>query len=243
MWQKTFTIGNIPLLALAQDDSTERPVVLFYHGLTSTKDTHRLELQQLAERGFLALGVDAVGHGQRSIGDLQAFLNRGRGFLPQVYKLLMPTLEEIPWLVEALRDQGYSRFAVAGISFGGLITYGAPLVEPTLEGAVPILATPDWGDVRFSPVKHLEEFESIKLFGWNAGKDVHVPPAAARAFFAELKRRNPSNSWQEYREYAKSGHFMRPQDWDLAWPASLDWLERLFAAIPCGPSTARLTFQ
>ncbi|MBT9585456.1 hypothetical protein IV102_19090 [bacterium] len=47
------------MLALARDGKP-RPTVLFYHGLHTQKETHRKELEGLAERGFLALGADAV---------------------------------------------------------------------------------------------------------------------------------------------------------------------------------------
>ena len=89
MTERKFSFAGIPLLTLATD-STPRPVVLFYHGLHSTKETHRKELESLATRGFLAVGVDAVGHGERRIEDLSQFLNRGE-LLAQVTKLLRPS--------------------------------------------------------------------------------------------------------------------------------------------------------
>jgi alpha-beta hydrolase superfamily lysophospholipase len=171
MWNRKFTIGSIPLQAVAKDDSTERGVVLFYHGLHSSKDTHRQELDSLAARGFLALGVDAVGHGERASGELSAFLDRGE-FLPQIYKLLLATLGELPYLVDSLRMKGYSRFALVGISFGALLAYAAPLVEPSLLGIVPILGTPDWGDRVYSPARNLEAYATVPIFAWNAGEDV-----------------------------------------------------------------------
>jgi alpha-beta hydrolase superfamily lysophospholipase len=40
------------------------PTVLWFHGFTAGKATHRPEFATLAEAGFLAVGIDAAGHGE-----------------------------------------------------------------------------------------------------------------------------------------------------------------------------------
>jgi cephalosporin-C deacetylase-like acetyl esterase len=45
------------------------PAVLWYHGFTADRNASRPELETLAKVGFLAVGVDAVGHGARWLPD------------------------------------------------------------------------------------------------------------------------------------------------------------------------------
>src|SRR5947209_17860306 len=140
MIERRYRFAGIPLLTIAAD-AAPRPVVLFYHGLHSSKETHRKELDDLARRGFLAVGVDAVGHGERCIDDLYAFLNRGE-LRRQVSKLLRPTMEELPLLVDYLIAQGYGPVGLAGISFGGMLAFGAVPREPRVRAVFAILGVP-----------------------------------------------------------------------------------------------------
>lgn len=229
-----FRIGSIPVLAVAQDESPERPVVLFYHGLHTSKETHEPELRSLAERGFVALGVDFQGHGERGV-DISAYLKQA-AWPEQAFRFLLPTLEEVPFLVDWLQIQGYRRFALAGISLGGLLAFGAPAVEPRLESVVSILGCPVWGALpggrtpsggghylRRSPHHRPESFDHVRLLAWNGGRDVHIPTPVTRDFMHGL------DSDAEYREYPDSDHFMRPEDWRDGWEYSLDWLSRGFS--------------
>jgi hypothetical protein len=214
--ERRFTFAGIPLLTLAQE-SGSRPAVLFYHGLHSDKETHRKELESLAARGYLAVGVDAVGHGERRIEDLSAFLNRGE-LMTQVAKLLHPTAEEIPLLVDHLCSEGYAPVGLAGISFGGMLAFRAVAREPRLRAVVAILGDPRWCR------PDLIEYRATPLFAWNGGRDQHVDPAGAREFMSELRRLDSAGPFQ-YREYPRSDHFMEPADWDDGWSATLAWFD------------------
>ena len=216
------------MLAVAQDDSLERPVVLFYHGLHTSKETHIKELEELAHRGALAVGVDFVGHGERAAApDLGAFLALAP-WPEQAFGVLLPTLEEIPWLVDFLWLEGYRKFSLVGISLGGMLAFAAPLVEPRLSSVVAILGCPDWSQLgqarpqaRFlarSPHLSPEGFANVRLLAWNAKLDEHVPTWCIRNFMASLGRSC------DYFEFPESGHFLRPQDWEAGWQRSLQWL-------------------
>ena len=79
--------------------------MLFYHGLKTSKERHDDELQALAERDFLALGVDFQGHGERAAVEISAYL----GLSPwpdQAFNLLLPTLEEVPFILDYLHFEG-----------------------------------------------------------------------------------------------------------------------------------------
>ena len=194
-----------------------RPAVLFYHGLHSSKETHRKELASLAARGFLAVGVDAVGHGDRSIEDLSAFLNRD-DLMHQVAKLLRPSVAEVPLLVDYLLAEGHGPIGLAGISFGGMLAFGTPACEPRLQAVVAILGDPSWCQ------PHPSDYGQTPLFAWNGGRDQHVDPKGAREFMGELQRVYPDRAFQ-YSEYPNSDHFMEPNDWDDGWAKTLSWFE------------------
>jgi alpha-beta hydrolase superfamily lysophospholipase len=66
-------VGGVPLLlAFPPAGDAPHPVVFWFHGFGVDKETHRKELEQLARAGFLAVGVDAAGHGARRLPDLDA---------------------------------------------------------------------------------------------------------------------------------------------------------------------------
>ena len=216
MVEHRFTFAGIPLLTLAESDEPS-PAVLFYHGLHSSKDTHRKELESLAAHGFLAVGVDAIAHGERGIPDLSAFLNREE-LMTQVAKLLRPSVEEVPLLVDHLTSEGHGPIGLAGISFGGMLAFGAAAREPRLAAVVAILGDPSWCRPNVST------FPKTPLFAWNGGRDQHVDPRGAREFMAELQRLNPDGG-HRYREFSESDHFMEPADWEEGWAQTLSWFQ------------------
>lgn len=60
--------GEIPLLLVAEcppPDAARRGTVFAFHGLGASAKTHLRELERFAQSGFLAIGVDALAHGDR----------------------------------------------------------------------------------------------------------------------------------------------------------------------------------
>jgi dienelactone hydrolase len=217
VYTREFWLHEIPLLAMAERSHGPYPgTVLLYHGLKADKGTHRKELEQLARSGFLAIGVDNHGHGQRALPDLAAFMagDTHQNFL----KLVRPTVAEIPFLIErlaAMEDTG--PFGLTGISMGGYVAFAAPLATKRLKAVVPILGSPLWQESTDSPHLHPDGFKDVALFAWNAGCDVNVLPGPARDFTREIG--------QTYVEYPESDHFMRPEDWEDGWQRTLEWFQ------------------
>ena len=107
--------------------------MLWFHGLSVDKETHRKELERIAAAGFLAVGVDAAGHGERRLPDLDARIGVSREeTIRFMLGLVEETAREVPGIVRALVAEGLAdaeRVALVGISMGGYVVYRALLEE------------------------------------------------------------------------------------------------------------------
>ncbi|MBK8384811.1 MAG: prolyl oligopeptidase family serine peptidase [Candidatus Accumulibacter sp.] len=116
------------------------------HGLGADKELHRSDLQRFAAAGLLAIGVDAVGHGQRRLPDFEQQFAQPPAQRERLFNTLVAqTVAELPGLLDALVDGGLSdpqRLAVAGVSMGGCITYGAVSRDRRFRAAVALLGSP-----------------------------------------------------------------------------------------------------
>ena len=223
------TLGGAPLLlAFPPTGGAPHPTVLWFHGFGVDKEVHRKELEQLARAGFLAVGVDAAGHGARRMPDLDARQAAPHEqALRTMVELATRTADEVPAIVRALADEGLAdaeRVGLAGVSMGGYVVYKAVLVEPSIRAAVAILGSPEWpeGD---SPHRHLDEFHDTALLSITAERDENVPPAAARGLHRRLATEHPDAA-QRYMELAGAVHLMSEQHWNRAMDETLRWLTR-----------------
>ena len=223
------TIGGVPhLLALPSTGDAPHPMVLWFHGFGVDKEVHRKELEQLARAGFLAVGVDAAGHGARRLPDLDARQAAPHEeALRTMIGLAAQTADEVPSIVRALADEGLAdaeRVGIVGVSMGGYVVYRAVLVEPSIRAAVAILGSPEWpeGD---SPHRHLDGFRHPALLSITAERDKNVPPAAARELHRRLAALDPEPV-HSYVELAGAVHLMSEQHWTQAMVETLRWLKR-----------------
>ena len=223
--------GDIPtLLATPDGASGRRPVVVWYHGFNAAKEAHATELARVASLGMVAVGVDAVGHGERRLPDFDARktgpMERVRGFM---LELAAATAAELPRLVAALADVEHAdprRVSVVGTSMGGYLVYCAVADHPDIRAAVALLGSPEWpGDPR-SPHLRPEAFGRTALLSITAQRDESVPPAATRAFHAELTAWSCRSAPSGYRELADAPHLMNGAQWSTAMDATVDWLRR-----------------
>lgn len=220
----------------AYHDSLEaaarRGTVLFYHGLGSSKDGQNKDLFSLAERGFLAIGVDNVGHGERCYPDFERrFAADNPDWEQELLLAVSQTAQEVPALLDAFLERGLidpEKLGLVGISMGGYIAYAALLQEPRLKAVSVVLGSPHWALSDFdSPDRHPEHFFPTALLSQNAGQDASVSPHEAREFHQHLTPfYAPAPERLAYFEYPDSGHFMREDDWMLCWERNLSWFER-----------------
>lgn len=222
------TTAGVPLLlAFPATGELPLPTVLWFHGFGVDSEVHRPELQSLAEAGFLAVGVDAAGHGRRRLPDLQERIDQPQAqALRTMISLAEQTASEIPALVRALADEGITdpdRVALAGVSMGGYVVYRALREPVAIRAAVPILGSPEWpeGD---SPHRHLDAFRRTALLSITGERDENVPPHAARELHRRLAEQNPP-SVHRYVEIPGAPHLMNGEQWAVVEDEMPGWLK------------------
>lgn len=105
------------------------PVVIFYHGFTSSKLVYSYFAVALAQAGFRVVMPDAPEHGSRFSGDETARLG-------QLWQILRGSLGEFAGLRDALYQAGLvdgERLAVAGASMGGMTALGIMARHPEVK--------------------------------------------------------------------------------------------------------------
>ena len=220
----TRRVGDAPLLlAVPPSAGPPFPAVLWFHGLSVDKETHRKELERIAGAGYLAVGVDAAGHGERRLPDLDARIDVSREeTIRFMLGLVEETAREVPSIVRALVEEGLAdaeRVAVVGISMGGYVVYRALLEEPPVRAAVAILGSPEWPSPD-SPHHRLDAFRRVALLSITAENDENVPPGPAR----ELHRRLGESERARYVELPGAVHLMGEADWERTMEEMLRWL-------------------
>jgi len=230
----TRTIGEASVLLTRRADMAGRPLplVLWFHGFGVGKEVHETELARVASLGFLAAGVDAVGHGARRLPDLDARIAAPREEArATMLALAEATALEVPLLVRALASEGLAdptHVAVVGISMGGYLVYRALLVEPSIRAAIAILGSPEWPDDD-SPHQHPELARRTALLSITAERDASVPPDAARRFHESITALGIGEERARYLELADAEHLMSAEQWSTAIDATMDWLARHLA--------------
>jgi hypothetical protein len=215
-----------------------RGVVLFFHGLNGSKEVHERELDLFAEHGLFAVGVDAVGHGERRYPDFAARFAADNPHVPRNFlEIVQASAREVPALIDALvarHGADPTRLGIGGASLGGFISYAAILEDRRLRAAVPFIASPEWElPLPESPHRWPERFFPVALFSQTAGRDEVVNPAAAREFHARLEplyAQAPERL--RYREFPESAHMMRHEDWEEATQDAANWLVRFVSTTP-----------
>lgn len=218
-------LAGVPVLLAAPAPSAEPPPpVLWFHGYRADAAANEAELVRIAEAGFLAVGVDAAGHGARADGDPDERIpSHPGGALGVMLELAAATLDELPALLAALADARLAApgpAAAVGVSMGGFIAYRAPLVAPAVRTVVALLGSPHW------PHSHDEQrlpdvLRDVSLLSVTAEHDANVPPAAARQLHAAL----PPGA-HEYLELPGAGHLMTAGQWERAMESTVGWLRR-----------------
>lgn len=223
-------IGEVPALVAHQTSPGPAPrgTVLMYHPLGADKSLHADDLERLAAKGFLAVGVDAIAHGERRVPD--AYARFRADWMGALLEVVTATTAEVPELVDELVRRGWAepgRIGIAGVSLGGFIAYGAAVRERRIGAAVCVASSPVWGDDPRSPHRNPEGFFPVALLSVTAADDPLVSPDAARELHARLEPRYASAPERlRYVELRGETHRMTMAGWDRARGEAERWLER-----------------
>jgi Dipeptidyl aminopeptidases/acylaminoacyl-peptidases len=110
-------------------NNTPLPVIVFYHGFTSSALVYSYFAVALAQAGFRVIMPDAPEHGARFNGDAQTRMSR-------FWQILQQNMEEFAALRAAIDAEGWlqhDRLAVAGASMGGMTALGIMARHPDVK--------------------------------------------------------------------------------------------------------------
>lgn len=228
------TLGPAPALLVSagpEREAAERGTVLLLHGFTASKEVQYQEAHSLAERGYLAVVTDAVGHGARRLPDFEArFAVSGDELDRRFFAVVQQTAGELPAVLGALRAEGLvreGRLGACGISMGGAILFGAMSGPCAFDAVVTLVATPVWKLMPDSPHERLERYFPAPLLMQTASEDRTVPPGDARSLFEALARRYAASPERlRYVEHPGEDHMFSPAGWERAWGATVEWFDR-----------------
>ncbi len=222
--------GEVPTL-VASRGATRVPelgTVLVYHPLGENASLHAEDLERLASAGFVAVGVDAIAHGERRVAGAYARFRADP--LGALLEVVTATAAEVPGLVDALLARGWAspgRVGIVGVSLGGFVAYGAAIADRRIAAAVCIAAAPDWGPDPGSPLRRPDAFWPLALLSITAADDAFVSPEPARALHAALAPRYAATPERlRHLELPGEGHRMSAAGWALARAEAEAWLER-----------------
>lgn len=230
-------LAGVPMLMVsagAPVAAAKRGTVLFIHGLGADKHVNCPELEWFAGQGFLAIGLDAVGHGERRYGDFaQRFDEHSPDFEQHLIETVVATARELPGFVDLLKSAGLAHeggVGLFGVSMGGFIAYGAA-ASGVFDAIAPIIASPLWrSDVPENPSRNLERYFPCAILSQVALRDELVNADEARQFHRLLE---PYYSSAPERlsliEFPESPHFMRDQDWRAGLSNAAAWFRRFLS--------------
>lgn len=197
-------LGEIRLVWAEPSGAGPRPLAIWLHAFSWTKEDVAPQLVELAARGFVAVGWDLPQHGERGNETPEAIRLRVRSDLRRhFWPILAAATEEVPsvidWAVANLDIR--SGVSVGGVSMGGDVAVAAAGVDHRITRVAAVLATPDWlrpGSIeaqgsadeeawalyrRLDPLTNAAHYDHRPAMLFVCGADDRqVPPAGAEAF-------------------------------------------------------------
>ena len=232
-------LAGVPALVASTGDPARaamRGTVLLLHGFTARKEVQRTEAHSLARHGYLAVTLDAVGHGERAYPDFAARfppadLDR---FDRAFFAVVAAGAAELAAVVAALGERAWAhpgRVGACGISMGGFTLLGAITAGCPLAAAVAIVASPCWRMQPRSPHAELDRYYPTPLLLHTGERDDVVAPDDARALHAALVPRYAAVPERlRYVEHAGEGHMFSAPAWQRTWADTLAWYDRFLGA-------------
>jgi len=175
---------DVPVYEFFNDDIYDRQrIIIYLHGFSSSTEENLRYLFQFARDGFFVLGIDAREHGLRRSESLDAsdHLDRSKR-TERFYRIMMGTQEDVLRVIEHYLSSGSgqnekTRIGVFGVSMGGMIAYGLPVIEKRIAAVAPTISSPDWLAGIFWPGRYLSRKTMRKISELNPiGNFGQIPP-------------------------------------------------------------------
>jgi uncharacterized protein len=233
-------LASAPALLVFREtpqESAKYGTILCYHGFGAFKEAAIPVLFRLALAGFLAVGIDGIGHGERRYVDFETrfppvapHLQGNEQLEAAFLDVVRATVGEIPAILDVLLCKHWAtpeQIGIAGLSFGGFVSYAAVVADKRIQAAAPVVGSPRWKlPWPESPHLHLDRFYPTALLSQTAGLDATQPPAAVRRFHQQLAAyyvQAPERL--RYIEYPHATHDPRPPEEEQVWNAVVNWFE------------------
>jgi uncharacterized protein len=230
MSTRGWTVAGVPVLLARPSQPREYPLptVLWCHGFRADALAHARELERCARAGFLAIGLDAVGHGARIDVGISARIARDGGALPLMLEQVEQTVDELPNLIRTLIadfNTDAAAISLVGISMGAFLAYRAIGAGLPLRSVVALLGSPEWSS---GTSAHLvpQSFHDVALLSVTAEHDVSVPPAAVVRLHAALDSQYGYTSSRRHDVLLGAGHLTSAVEWEQAMQTTMGWLEQ-----------------
>ncbi len=228
------TVAGVPVLIASPASTPDTPpiatpVVLWFHGFRADALAHAAELERCAADGFLAVGIDAVGHGARLHTDLDERLARTPGgAFPVMLELAEATVHELPALIDSLalhHGADASRVSAVGISMGAFLLYRAIAYGIPVRAAVALLGSPQWPGPS-SAHTSLAAFAKVRLLSITAEYDESVPSGPVTQLHTRLEATQTSHAIHRHHVLRGAGHLTSATEWHEAMTETTSWLQR-----------------
>lgn len=233
--KQTLKINNAPVLMFFKgttQEASQNGTVFFFHGLMANKEVNEKELKSIADKGFLAIGIDIIGHGERSDDKFcEENINKDDPVWKiHFYNAIYKTALELPNIINGLHFMNITKgdkIGVCGISMGAYICYAACVKEPRIKAVSALLGSPVFeDDEEDSPHLFIDKFKDKAILSQTGMEDKVVPCGQAKEFHELLKQKFPENADNfEYIEYPNEGHTFSEHKWEQLWNINLAWFE------------------
>jgi pimeloyl-ACP methyl ester carboxylesterase len=213
----------LPVPFLLSQPTAPKGTILVYHGLGDSKESLPLGLKELSDRGWRAIAVDAVGHGERRYPDYDDRFSEPHQEA-SFYQVVEQTAQEVPSLLDAL---GEGPFGIIGYSMGGYIGYRAATLDKRLSALCTIGSSPTWPEAYAgSPHQSPEAFFPVALLSQNGRLDEVVPAQDAHALALSLEPYYADAPDRlNHVEYPSGSHTLEERGEEV-WSKVLLWLDR-----------------
>ncbi len=206
-------INEIPVLICSNEDISPKPLVIFSHGFSGNKEFWKEYMKELAELGYYTVAIDNRLHGERNDEGFGSVIsNDGKVDFYKVFEAIKLNAEDIIQVLDYFTKKAEidkTRVAMVGISMGGFTTYRTVVIDNRIKVAIPIIASPVWGDLpkdtpindnseiikmfnilssKFNPSKYLDHFYPTALFMQAGSKDIHFDVDKLKKFYEDIKQ-------------------------------------------------------